>query len=244
MELDLNNKTFGYWDVIEKDVELSKAKNISYWKCKCQLCGQVYSVRGTALNTGKSTKCSHCSSRVINEIGNVYNNLTVVQSAGRKNNRAMWKCKCSCGNYIEVSGTDLRNEYVKSCGRCPGKESLGERFIRQFLIDSKIEFIQEHYFDDFIYENGHHPRFDFYIPSRNYIIEFDGKQHFTYQNNTSLWNNEENYIKTIENDNIKNEYCFAHHIPIIRIPYFAKDITIFDLIPETSRFTIRKDEFI
>ena len=28
MELDLNNKTFGYWDVIEKDVELSKAKNI------------------------------------------------------------------------------------------------------------------------------------------------------------------------------------------------------------------------
>ncbi len=242
MELQLAGKTFGYWDVLEKDVTLSEQSHMSYWKCKCQLCGNIYSVRGTALNTGKSTKCQHCSSRVINEIGNKYGKLTVIESAGRKNNRAMWRCKCECGNIIETNGTDLRGGKVNSCGRCPNVQSIGETLIKEFLVNGRIEFVQEHRFGNLFYENGYQPRFDFYIPSRNYIIEYDGEQHFRYDAQSS-WNTKEHYEKTISNDRIKNQYCFDYNIPIIRIPYTAKkDLTIYDLIPETSRFILRKDE--
>lgn len=54
--------------------------------------------------------------RKINEIGNTYGYLTVIDSAPSKNNRAMWKCKCKCGNECIVSGKELRNGHTKSCG--------------------------------------------------------------------------------------------------------------------------------
>lgn len=237
MELQLNNQKFGFWEVIEKDIEKSKEKHQSYWKCKCTLCGEIYSVRGSALKAGKTTKCVHCSTRIINEIGNIYNNLKVISYAKKKNNRAMWLCKCQCGNLIEVSGTDLRMGKIKSCGRCPTKESNGEKMIRKMLNNSGIIFISEYSFKDFKYENGYTPRFDFYIPQRNYIIEYDGVQHFK---STSGWNTQKVHQKTIEKDKIKNKYCFDHNIPIIRIPYNENDITIFDLIPETSRFLLER----
>ena len=37
--------------------------------------------------------------------------------------RAMWKCKCTCGNECVVSGKTLRNGDTKSCG-CLRKENL------------------------------------------------------------------------------------------------------------------------
>jgi hypothetical protein len=30
----------------------------------------------------------------------------------------IWKCRCDCGNEIEVSGCDLINDRVASCGEC------------------------------------------------------------------------------------------------------------------------------
>jgi hypothetical protein len=34
-----------------------------------------------------------------------------------------WKCKCSCGNYVEVSRANLRNERTQSCG-CITRERM------------------------------------------------------------------------------------------------------------------------
>ena len=133
--LQLENQIFGYWKVLSKNEEMSKAKRQSYWNCQCQLCGETYSVRGTCLKNGQSTKCDSCNKHKIttNEVGNSYNKLTVIEEKGSKNNRKMWLCRCDCGNLIEVSTTDLRTEAVKSCGRCPGRESHGEYTIRMLL---------------------------------------------------------------------------------------------------------------
>lgn len=241
-ELNLTGLKIGFWDVLEKDNEKSKEKHQSYWKCRCNLCGNIYSVRGSSLNNGKSQKCGICSRsyNVKDETGQKYNKLTVLYKAGSKNNRVMWKCQCDCGNHIDVSGTDLRTGAVKSCGKCPGRESLGEKLIREKLTQFGIDFIQEYTFKDLVFETGHYARFDFYIPSHNYIIEFDGIQHFSYGNNSS-WNTEEKFLETKKRDNIKNNYCFNHNIPIIRIPYdYKEELTAFDLIPQTSKFLIRK----
>lgn len=242
--LELKDKIFGFWKVLEQDIPLSREKKQSYWLCECQLCGTIKSVRGSALTSGKSTKCNSCNLHKIttDETNKVYNKLTVIQFAGTKNNRKMWLCKCECGNLIEVSTTDLRTGKVQSCGKCPTRQSNGESWIKQMLINANIPYIQEYKFDNFVYDTGHQPRFDFYIPSRNYVIEYDGKQHFECCAGSS-WNNKNNLLLTQQRDKIKNQYCFDNNIAIIRIPYTKKlnELTIFDLIPETSEFLIRKE---
>ena len=52
-----------------------------------------------------------------NEIGNTYGYLTVIERAeNTKEGRAMWKCKCKCGNETIVLGKHLRSGNTKSCG--------------------------------------------------------------------------------------------------------------------------------
>jgi hypothetical protein len=53
---------------------------------------------------------------LINEIGNVYNRLTVLERDYTKTNRAYWKCRCECGNIVSVDGYSLRSGHTKSCG--------------------------------------------------------------------------------------------------------------------------------
>lgn len=56
-------------------------------------------------------------SAVKDEIGNVYGYLTVIERApSNKDGRAMWKCKCKCGNEVIVLGKRLRSGNTKSCG--------------------------------------------------------------------------------------------------------------------------------
>ena len=62
----------------------------------------------------------------INEVGNIYGYLTVIAPAPSKGGRAMWKCKCKCGNECEVSGKLLRNGHTKSCG-CLKSEATIQR---------------------------------------------------------------------------------------------------------------------
>lgn len=51
------------------------------------------------------------------EIGNCYGKLTVIEYAGKgKDHRALWRCKCDCGNECVVCGKNLRNGNTKSCG--------------------------------------------------------------------------------------------------------------------------------
>lgn len=54
---DLTGKTFGEWSVLRQ--VSSKGEN-SYWLCECS-CGAKRKVRGSALSTGKSSKCKKCS---------------------------------------------------------------------------------------------------------------------------------------------------------------------------------------
>ena len=55
-------------------------------------------------------------SRKINEIGNIYGQLTVIDEAPSKNKKACWVCQCSCGNTKIVTGDALRQGNTTSCG--------------------------------------------------------------------------------------------------------------------------------
>jgi hypothetical protein len=68
-----------------------------------------------------------------NEIGNVYDYLTVVSRAGTQDGYATWWCKCKCGNLVEVKGVNLRRKGTKSCG-CLQKQET-QKVNKNKLID-------------------------------------------------------------------------------------------------------------
>ena len=56
-------------------------------------------------------------SKIVDISGEKFNNLLVIErDYNVKTGKAYWKCLCDCGNKTIVSGSNLRNGSVKSCG--------------------------------------------------------------------------------------------------------------------------------
>lgn len=103
------------------------------------------------------------------------------------------------------------------------------------LTENNIPNIQQKTFSDLTNpDSGFKLIFDFYVMDK-YIIEYDGQQHFEdcYKHGS--------FERTKKSDFLKNEYCFSHNIPLIRIPYY-EEYTIDDLKLETTRFLFTKDK--
>lgn len=80
--------------------------------------------------------------KLVDLTGKKFGRLTVTRRNGSdKRKRAMWLCKCGCGNKITVRGTDLTNGKTKSCG-CLRKDFpnnfhdlTGQRFHRLLVLE-------------------------------------------------------------------------------------------------------------
>ena len=60
-------------------------------------------------------------SKLINRVGERYGRLTVVSRSQDKvhpcgKSSVVWRCKCDCGNYVDVTANNLRMGHTKSCG--------------------------------------------------------------------------------------------------------------------------------
>lgn len=107
----------------------------------------------------------------------------------------------------------------RSGRRCPMcSESHGERKIRQYLEQHTIEFIPQYRFKDC--KDKDCLPFDFYIPSMNVCIEFDGELHFR---PIERFGGEKRFEIYKLHDEIKNTYCEQNNIKLIRIPYWEID---------------------
>lgn len=149
---------------------------------------------------------------------------------------AYWVCKCSCGNYKEINGTEIRRGNIKSCG-CT--ISHGENKINNILKEHNILYTTQKTFDTCLCQPNNiqsKARFDFYIDDKH-LIEFDGVQHFEYSGRS--WGTKERFEKTQRYDAIKNQWCKDNNIPLIRIPYtHYDDLCIEDLMLETTKFKV------
>jgi len=97
----------------------------------------------------------------------------------------------------------------QDCPIC--KTSKGEKRIRIFLENNNMKFKYQYRFTNC--KNEQPLPFDFYLPSRNICIEYDGRQH--YNKNTRYYTE-----RLIENDGIKTQFCIKYNIDLIRIPYW------------------------
>lgn len=236
---DISGQRFGRLVAIKPTDKRYDGKVV--WQCKCD-CGNQIEVPIDRL-VMKYTQSCGCLSKektserfgIHNMQGQTYGKLIVVQKDLdiHPNKHIYWLCKCSCGNpnLESIDGVSLRNGTRTCCSLCSPK-SKGEEQIKKILLENHISFEQEKTFNDCRFPDTNRlARFDFYV-NNNYIIEFDGKQHF--YNTGGNWQSL-SYIQ--QHDYIKNEYCQKKHIPLIRIPYYKlNSIKIEDLLLETSNY--------
>lgn len=128
-----------------------------------------------------------------------------------KNNKTKIKLVCPVhGDFEQIPNNHLSKKY--GCPFC--NESHGEKLIRLFLDDLKINYVQQKSFDGCVYKRN--LRFDFYLPDYNTCIEFDGVQHFKA---FDIFGGTSKLLEIKNNDNIKDVYCMNNGIKLVRIKY-------------------------
>ena len=154
-------------------------------------------------------------------------------------------CKVKHGNTYDYSKTvyiDSKRKVVITCkehgdfkqqasshsgGRgCPQcSQSHGERAISRWLDEHSIPHTIEKRFKDCRSPKGRMMKFDFYLPSCNILIEYDGHHHYQ---EIERFSSQGRNLKLIqEYDAMKNAYAKKKGIPLLRIPFFS-----FDDIPD------------
>lgn len=133
--IDLTGQRFGRLTVLERDLN---NKIHPAWICQCD-CGNIVSRQRATLRAGRSLSCGCLKNEKhrINIIGQTFGYLTVLGYGQPKYNSqnqsiATWKCKCKCGNIIEVDTGKLTSGNTQSCG-CKRKETLHNMLFKSLV---------------------------------------------------------------------------------------------------------------
>jgi len=125
---------------------------------------------------------------------------------------------------------ELRQQHsIKSCGCL--NTSCGEKIIENILKENNIPYTKEYKQENWKFpDTNGYARFDFYLPTYNRLIEFDGRQHFE---EISGWDNATTLAERQKRDAIKNNFAKEQGIDLIRIPYWEEsNITLDNLLNE------------
>ena len=126
-------------------------------------------------------------------------------------------CQClTCNNTWEVKPNDLLSGY--GCPIC--NESHGERNIRMYLKMHNIDFESQMKFDDLYGIGGRRLSYDFYLPTYNILIEYQGQQH---ERPVNIFGGEEQFEIQKEHDKRKREYAEQNNINLVEIWYYDEN---------------------
>lgn len=200
-------------------------------KCKCSICEHEWETLPSNLIQGFG--CPKCASEKRKEdfsktheefVEEMKVKNSKVKIIGKYvNNRTKISCECvTCGHVWSAEPGNLLKANGTGCPKC--NFSKGENKIDEFLCRYNIGNIPQKKFDDLIGIYGGKLSYDFYIPSFNLLIEYQGEQHYQ----------PIKFGKTIEygkrrlknqqmNDSIKREYAKKHNIELLAIPYWDFD---------------------
>ena len=118
-----------------------------------------------------------------------------------------------CSNDFPKTFSCFKNQN-QGCPHCCYIKSKKEKEISNYLIENNIEFVFQKKFDDC--KDANVLPFDFYIPSKNLIIEYDGRHHYI---SIPKFGGDE-YLEIVKkHDEIKNKYCKNNSIELLRISY-------------------------
>ena len=233
---DLSNQQFG---LLTAKYRTENRGTRTMWVCECE-CGVVKPVPAQDLTQHKTISCgcqnrAKASQRMLEynlnnqsiQLGDKFGLLEVIEYEGlrkqnsRNKNESWYICKCQCGTIKPIRGNDLQTGAIISCG-CVC--SVGEMAIKNILNENNIYYKTEFIFSDLVNPKTNRClRFDFAIFDDNYklqyLIEFDGRQHFT--GPEAGWSHAQSLEDIQYKDNLKNQYCKTNGIILKRIPYTA-----------------------
>ncbi len=165
----------------------------------CPMCGVE--------KIGDKLRKSH--EQYVDELKELNGNVLVLGMYVNANTPILHKCLVD-GNEWFATPTNILN----GCG-CPQcNESRGERTIRMLLEDKNIIFEQQKKFPQCCDKKP--LPFDFYLPTYNVAIEYDGEQHYR---PIPFFGGEESFQTRLKHDRIKDVYCMKNNIKLLRIPY-------------------------
>lgn len=204
------NKTFNYLTIIEEKIINHK----TYVKCQCK-CGKTtkWFLRQHVIDGHtKSCGCMGIPQNRKSYINCKFNMLTIIEEKFETGQPTMVRCQCDCGNITKwLDRRQVVTGDINSCG-CTAF-SRGENLISDFLLSQNIHFIRQFRFSDCKDKNT--LPFDFYVDN-TFCIEYDGEQHFI---PNDYFGGEEAFKIRQYHDQLKNEYCQLHNIPLLRLDY-------------------------
>jgi Zn finger protein HypA/HybF involved in hydrogenase expression len=202
------------------DFEKIHGKKYDYSKVKYNgnkvkveiICPNHGSFFQTPNNHLKGQHCPNCIKKsnfdFINQSNLIHNNKYIYTNTNYINDRSKVKIECfSHGIFEQRAGSHFSGI---GCPKC--RESKGERTIRIFLEENKIDYFYNYSFPNCLFTKP--LRFDFYLPKYNTCIEFDGEQHYK---SIKFFGGKTGLNKRIKRDKIKTEFCKKTNIELIRL---------------------------
>ena len=214
-----------------KNIDKPSDVNYSCGDQKWWICPKQHEYQSAVTSrTGQKSGCPFCSGyktlEGFNDIQTTHTTLILEEWDYNKNiilpttisfgsNKKVW-WKCDIHNSYQQSVADKICK-KRGCPKC--NESKGEKQIGLILDKNDIEHKEEKQFKNCQYKRM--LRFDFYLPTYNCCIEFNGAQH--YQIGTGYFNDKKQFKNIQKRDKIKVKYCQKHNIKLIVIPYTEYD---------------------
>lgn len=189
-------------------------------KLKHRFCGNTFEVtpdnflrgsrcpfeKGIRISQKESMGLSQFKARVKELYGDSYEILS-----NYKNNRTKIKVKHKkCGNIFLIAPNHILSG--EGCPYC--KSSKGEISVMYVLKEYYGMKETEDFYHGYVLQNKLH--LDFYLPSFDLAIEYDGAQHYR---PVDWFGGKASFDKQKKRDKLKDQYCKDHGIKLIRIPY-------------------------
>lgn len=224
---DITGEKYGHLTVLylAKNPHLNSVR--IKWTCICD-CGRIVDKAGCLLKNGTTTTCGSKECQYFHELkvkhrkkditDKKFGKLTALYNTEKltKHRDFIWHCRCDCGREIDVPLHYLTGGNTKSCG-CT--LSFFEVLIGNILQKSNIAVEQQKMFDSCINpRTSRKLRFDFYVPSKKLLIEYNGSQHY-YPGTNRGWNTPEKHKELQYRDNLKKEWCKKNNYNLHIIPY-------------------------
>jgi len=196
-------------------------------KVKCAKCGHVWDACPDALMAGNA--CKPCAMRYVQNLriksheqfmGEIrkynlnWDTFDVISKYQKDELPITCKCKI-CGRVWETRAHQLIDK--RKASACPDCYlSRGEAKIRNYLKEHNIDYDPQKRFDGLNGFGGRPLRFDFFLPSENLLIEYQGEFH----DGSVGYQSEEKYQTLQEHDRRKKEYVSENGIDLLEIWYW------------------------
>lgn len=181
----------------------------------CSLCDNEYDITPSTLNRRGCTRCSGKHRRTLEEVKREikewsFGEYEVLSDTWESTHKHIKVKHKKCGHEYEVTRSNFKRG--RRCPRC--SSSIGETVTEKVLKDLGFEYSTQKGYPDL--KKIEPLTYDFYLPSKNTLIEYQGEQHYR---PVKHFGGIKQFEEQQENDAIKREYARNNGIKLVEIPY-------------------------